>query len=217
MIVAQVVGGKVPSCVYCGTSAIGPVTGVTTYTFTGVSTSTAKSTRYFVVGLTTISPAIVSVTVDGISCTQLVNPQPNPGPFFVRTEFWGVALPVGTSSTVVVTISSSTNVRVGATFWSLYGLRSNTPYATVTTASLPATLDITGQARGIVLGLAGNSQVSGTFTWTGATQDYQTDQATNIMTRTGAHLTIAPGVNPVPLSLAFSASPSQWAISAAWR
>lgn len=115
-----------------------------TFTFSSLAIGTAAAGRYVVVGIeshnnTGGNSAISSVTVGGVSATQVVHSTTSDAASVA--DIWIAAVPTGTTANVVVNYSG-TQPRCGVTLWRMTG-SSGTAYQTKNTnSSLSQTIDV---------------------------------------------------------------------------
>lgn len=150
-------------------------TDATSYTFSGMALSAAATDRIIVVGITYFAVGggltTSSVTVAGISATQIAQTDAGVGGSTQRAELWAARVPTGTTGDVVVTISG-TAARCAAVTYALYGGGGGVGAFRTSTDnnSNPAVTSVVSDAGGVVITVAGaNDNV--TATTTGATED----------------------------------------------
>lgn len=201
MITAQVINGGLPSIVYCTQAGINGTS--SSFVFAAQPISNPKPRRFVVVGImVTSSLAISTVTIGGVTATPIVHHGTSG-----ISYLWGALVPTGTIANIVVTFTGSTTVVMGIGVWAVYSIRSLFPFAVVESSSSPANLSLNVPAHGVVIAMAGNEFIGGTYTWTGATADFSVLKALTVMGRSGSGFLVPSGASPyVPLSVAYSSS-----------
>ena len=151
-------------------------TDLTTYTFASQNLGTASGDRYIIVGVTardfgTTAKSISSVTVGGVSATQVVGVQ-GAGSGTTISALWIAAVPTGTTGNVVVTFSEQF-IKCDIALWAATAINSTaTDTATDTVVSgndLSGAVDVT--ANGAVIAIGATDADARTSTWTGVTED----------------------------------------------
>jgi hypothetical protein len=161
-------GGNPASVSYRAT--YNSTTDASSYTFTSADIGTATDRSIVVVAIHYRSSSISSVTVGGVSATQVVSVGAG-----LNTAIYRASGVTGTTANIVVNLSGTAS-RCLVAVYALYNLRSNTPYDSSTTFTLGGT----SQTRTLdtivdgVIVAAGSANASRTFTWTGATENYDT-------------------------------------------
>lgn len=206
-IATGAMGGVLPSVVYTGTQNSHANTN--TFTFASVAIGTASSRRYCVFAVQGIGSLITGVTVNGVAQTSVLSNNPN---------FYVVNITTGTTASVVVTMSVSTTQDVAVTAWAMYNIRSATPQATVTSNGVnPAALSLNVPNRGIVIGLAYSGNNGATYTWSGATLDFQQTSGVSNIPRSGASVAVTSAGSPRAVTCTYSASASPRAGALSFR
>lgn len=147
---------------------------LSTYTFTScdIGTDTNRSIVVVAVHATRGSSfSVSSVTIGGVSATQV-----NSSGSSLITSVWYAAGVTGTTGNIVVTMSGATT-RCLIGVYALYNLRSNTPVDSDTTFSISGTSlsrTINTRLDGVIIGAGSSSSSGRTYTWTGATENYDT-------------------------------------------
>lgn len=133
------------------------------HSFTGVGIGTAEATREVFVA--TYFGAPTALTVGGVSATLVVNNS--------VLKLWRATVPTGTTATVTATISAGTRLIISV--WSVFNLRSTTPFATASynagANATTHTTTINTEEHGILVA-AGSMTVAGgsvVTSWSGAT------------------------------------------------
>lgn len=158
-------GGGPLAATYVTTAS--SASGLTTYTFTGVSIGTASADRRIVIAAAARAASnltLSSVTVDGVSATVDYAPTTANGS---ATGFASIAAPTGTTATITVTWS-------GAAARSAIGIVAVTGGAlsvSSTAASNGSSATVTGVAGGFVLAQAYRQNIG---TWSGVTGAWTT-------------------------------------------
>ena len=138
-------------------------------THPGMNFGPANPKRYLIaaIGIVSSSSAITSVTIGGVTATQLVAVVSSFGS--VRTAFFIAAVPTGTSGDVTVNAGSGGVSSVA--LYSVVNLQSATPVATASNfGSSPLSMSLNGTNGGFILSSAYMSGSPGaTAAWTGLT------------------------------------------------
>lgn len=167
---------------------------LTTYTYTGVSFSTAAAGRKIVVsvhagfGGTTVS----TLTIGGISATFIQ--RANAGSNYV-VEMWEATVPTGTTGTIVVTWNAGQNFcSVGV--WAVYNAAATYSAAAVSSAD-PLSASVAIPANGCSIAAAHTADAA-TATWTTLTENYdeRADPTTFAARMSGASLAFGAASSP---------------------
>lgn len=166
-----------------------------TPSFASLTIGTADPTRVVIVGLGFSKSSgswganpISSVTIGGVSATQVGSQVLTPVGVDTVVSFYIAAVPTGTTATVAVTLAANTQ-RGFVSVWSATNLMSSTPTATNSatgTSSGPSaslTIPSLGFGLGFVMGRGASN------TWTNLTE--RNDQAVGADTASGADSTTA--------------------------
>ena len=116
-----------------------------------------------------------TVTVNGVSATELLYSESNVSNQIFGRSVWIASVPTGTSGDVVVNLSAGAWVSGSWAAVSLYRLVGfeSTAYDTATSTSAATTIDI--EAGGVVIaGFSGNSNITN-LSYTGLTSDEEED------------------------------------------
>lgn len=149
-----------------------------TVTLTGVAIGTPAPDRLVVavvLGRDSNARTISSVTIGGVAATAAVTSPSQNNP----TGIYYARVPAGTTADIVVTFSAATT-RMAVAVYTLTGYRNAAPAAVDqdydTTTTLSATL---ARPRDAVVIAGSITSSTGTFTWTGATEDADTAHSGN--------------------------------------
>jgi hypothetical protein len=150
-------------------------TGTNPRTWTSQDIGTAAADRHVVVGVPLRAAGnitISSVTVGGISATQLKTIDGEVGANTTSVDLWIAAVPTGTTASIVVTFSGAP-ARHGIAVWAVYG-STGTASASVSSLSNGSSTSLTVPAGGVAIGLAMSNVTGGTATSTatGLTEDF---------------------------------------------
>ena len=147
-----------------------------------LSIGTAAADRYVLVAITANGSStanLTSVTIGGVSATLYQNTTIGSGGSFCISAFAVLLVTTGTTANITLNYSGSFS-RSAIGIYNLNGLGSSTPVdhssdSTASASTLSLTLNST--AGGVILGVFSNRTTSGstTVTWTGATEDYDTN------------------------------------------
>lgn len=194
---------------------------LSSYSFASLSTGTAASDRYVLIGVAGKDNATnfswTSLTIDGNSATELIDSANTSST--VQAGFYILAVPTGTSSTIVVTPSEAlTSASVCS--WSITGLGSTTPITTNNAFSNTAaamTLDLNGLNAGdLMVVMAAEEDLAGAPTVSGVTsRGNATMGGAAEGTRTAFDGTASAGSNAI--SVDYSASNDSIGVSVALR
>lgn len=152
---------------YIGTTA--DVSTRTVYTFTNHAIGTASADRWVAVLINAGAAGgrtVSSVTINGVAA-QLDST--TNGSFTVPTTYAWLAVPAGTTATIVVTFSGACT-GCAVSVYALTGLSSGTPVDSDTSSSPGSGVTLTTPLNGVMLShiTAG----AGAMTWTGPTEDF---------------------------------------------
>lgn len=142
------------------------------YTFAASDIGTATDRSLVVVAIHYGSSSISSVTIGGVSATQVVAVGAG-----LNTAIYRAVVASGSTADIVVTMSG-TALRCLVSVYALYSLTSTTPVDSSTTvaisggSSLSRTIDT--RTDGVIIGAASANVGGVTFTWTGSTERYDT-------------------------------------------
>jgi hypothetical protein len=165
--------------------------------FTNVDIGPAAGNRYIVLTAhVTGTPVPSSITVGGVSMTAVITQD--------RIAIWRSNSPVtsGTTATVSIDFSSTQNVLIHV--YALYGL-DPTAVATSASAADPGVLNLNTVANGVVIAAA--QSYSGTIdSWTGVTQDQNTEFGGSSRWQAAASVLTTAAETPRTVSVDFSAS-----------
>ena len=157
------------------------------YTHSGASPSTevgaaigsATSDRLVFVSISGIKSTdnpITSVTIAGISATAASQVRRAVTGAFIFSEIWWVAVPTGTTATIVITASSDASLVLGTQVYKITGADTTTPIANSDTGSVASgnvTTDVTigNNEASIATAMTGLSTASETTTFANITED----------------------------------------------
>lgn len=150
----------------------------TSYTVAGASLGAAASDRYIVIVATTQSVTgaitVSSATIGGVAATSVTSQALS----VVAAHMWIAAVPSGITGDIVVNFSTTSDHHSVAV-WSITGLTSTTPIDTDGNAVEPPTaVTLTSEVGGVVIGAVWSADAV-TFSWSGATEDYDSTYVTN--------------------------------------
>jgi hypothetical protein len=180
------------------------------YTFTGASIGSEAADRIVVVAVASEGTGgaitIDSVTIGGNAATLAVKNSTNG-----RTVagIYYLAVPSGTTATIVVTISTGSPQRCVIGIWNVNGAASGTPYDTDTasnntggsTTTTLSGLDFADNSVGICCSTHGDG---GAVSWTNATERYDTATAEGNHRASGADLTQATATTTLDITITHS-------------
>jgi len=161
----------------------------TTYTFSSQSFGTADTDRYIVVGVGFVSrnepQTISSVTIGGVAATALTaRSEQDEGTWSSVAQFWIAAVPSGTTGDVVVALNAQASA-CGVGLWRLI-TDDITPHDTATDTADTISVNVNVQDGGGVCAIA-MCRNGSTTTWTGVTEDFDTDAQTGEYFTGGSH------------------------------
>jgi len=173
-------GGGTPAITFIGSTD--QITNGITQTYTSHSIGTASSDRLVVVGIASqcsSNATISGLTIGGVSATLVANA----ADLRLPVAMFSLLVTSGTTADIVATYSSSQNTStIGV--WTITGLSSTTAHDTGSSLALPPTDTLDIPAGGVAIGVAGQNDSTGTFSWTGLTEDY--DQQPESLISSGA-------------------------------
>lgn len=182
------------------------------YTFTSASLGAEGGNRRVLVtvsaGANTGPFNATNVSVAGVSASLLVSR--NATTETVYSAIWLAVVPTGTTGNIVVTFNGTVS-RMGIAVYAARNLTSDTPQAT-NTALQATNISVTGTSAGFVVGQATNNTTSAaTYTWAGATEDWDTRIESALISSSASGNKTAAG--PVTLSAMPSAVTTITAVS----
>lgn len=161
-------------------------TDAASYNFASVNLGTAASDRYIIACVASRvgsgTPTIDAVSIGGVAATPVVT-QVNTSSGSNRIGIYIAAVPTGTTGDVDVTFST-TMLRCVVTLYRATAINSATASDTDSSTSSDPTCSLNVPAGGFAIGTACVGSTTGTYTWTGITEDY--DAATEAFTMTSA-------------------------------
>lgn len=158
---------------YSYLTEVGDTSNSTTYNFSSVSFGAESATRQIIVGIVGVvnsNQSISSVTIGGVSATQVVQASNGGQPLGLY-----IANPTGTSGTVSVTFST-TMFRAHIGVWRMVAANSATAEDTISlgggsTGLQTGTIDHSAGGVIIAYGIGNNT---GNHGWTGVNEDFDT-------------------------------------------
>jgi hypothetical protein len=178
----------------------------TAHTYATQAIGTAAADRLVFVGVASqiVSPTISTLTIGGITATQVPGSMVNLGAVQGQTEWWWALVPSGTTADIIVTYSANQSGSTRIFVYSVVGADTTTPYSDVKTvvgSAASQSLSLTIPASGGGMGIASStSRGAASYTWSNLTED--TDQGT---TGTSASST-TPGTVTVTITPSTSTS-----------
>lgn len=154
---------------------------------------TASASRYVIIGVSSSATGaaapgtILGATIGGITAT-IIDQGVSGTNGGSASAILIAAVPTGTSGTVAITYNASvTYVTLGS--WSATGLSSTAANAHGTSGSAPGTFSLGTLNGGFAIGVAtSSSDSSGAgFSWSGLTEQYDTDTSGTLTDAGGAH------------------------------
>ncbi len=164
----------------------------TTYTFSGASIGTASGDRIVIVTIgsrANLARSISSVTIAGVTATAIATANDTSGGADIAAMY-AAAVPTGTTGNIVVTFSAAM-LRCAIGVFAMTGASGVTPHATMTdntisTGVFTGTIDC--PANGAIVGTAfGSGNGSQAATWSGITEDFDTQPETTSNNVSAAH------------------------------
>ncbi len=189
---SMMMGGSVTPATITFTETGVSATDGTSFTFSGKSIGTAAANRKVAVAIcgrkdTTGAYSVSTVTVGGISASQIVDNFAEVGGIILGVALWQADVPTGTTADVVVTFSANT-LDCGIGLFAVYGAAAAAD-ATATSTANPCTTTINVPANGVSMGVATTYTTNPTYTWdAGLTERWDTgiDPPGSGITFTGA-------------------------------
>lgn len=153
--------------------------GASTFNFNGFDIGEADANRFLVAALTarenTIGGALSSVTIGGLTATDLATATLSDSGRTLIASLHGVTVPTGTTADVVLNLNKTFN-HGACTLYKLMGLNSTTPDDTDTdtsAASRTVTMNLTPLNGAVALAAAAfDGNASSDAAWTQVTEDY---------------------------------------------
>ena len=155
----------------------------TTFTFSGKSIGAAAANRRVYVGVfgSSAQSSISSVTIGGNTATNHVSRNDSNR----LAGIYSYPLTTGTTANIVVTFPGSEN-RCFIGVWAAYGADA-TPHDTLSSGASSSTGTIDIPEGGALIAYAHNNGGSATFTWAGATEDFDDVPSGGTESHSGAH------------------------------
>lgn len=176
----------------------------------------AGETRYIVVVGSVIGSATInSVTIGGVTATIVAEGNDANTHAFVAIA----AVPAGTSGSVQITLSDTSDVDSGLATYRLMNPKSATPFDTASQAAAGAnsvTISLDTVAGGGAVGVAAGLNTA-TITWTGLTEDFENDVSGSNERCTGAHLSPTTAAAPLSVTAGAASSADLAGASASWE
>lgn len=184
------------SFAYINGSAASSGTDQATYTFSGVPFGSPAATRTIIVavaGRAGTNRSISSVTVGGVTATEITQSSNTSGGFDSITGIYRADVPAGASGSVVVTFSG-TMVRAGIAAYRMEAGAAGAHAFTALNTSTAGTIDV--PAGGAALAVAFTNAVA-TATWSGLTEDtdVQIESASSFSTASGTFESAQSGLS----------------------
>lgn len=199
-------------------TSAGSATDLTTYTFSDQTFGTASSDRYIVLTINSRdagenNPQVSSVTIGGVSASivvQDVNQATNANISAIAIA----AVPTGETGDVVITFNTEV-LRCVIALYKVTELYQTTPSDTdSSTASSPSvSLDI--PAKGFSIATACTASDSGTFSWTGLTENH--DSIVEFLTASSASSEFISQQSGLTITATPNTSSNQVGVFASWR
>lgn len=148
-------------------------------TWAGLSLGTAASDRKIIVGVTrrigTGTLVINTLTVGGVSATRIATFNIASG---YQIEFWGAAVPTGTTGDVVVNVAEAGVGRISVILWRTTGVQSFTATDsktdnTISSRTLAVSLNVSANGAGFAATYFNQGNLA-TTVWSGLTERYST-------------------------------------------
>lgn len=193
------------------------------YTFSSVDIGTASAGRYVIVSFTgtnvSASRSVSSVTIGGVTATQLLSSGASGGGAFIDFAVYIAKVPTGTTGDIVITWSAA-QLRCGYAVWAATGVLSTTAVDTAsgsTATSTAQTRDVNTLLGGAVIG-SSTTNSSGTATWAGLTEQadsIQYDSTDTTVQMSTAHADNVAAETPRTVTCALTAGDPRvsWTVS----
>jgi hypothetical protein len=194
----------------------------TIYTFSGASLGTEASGRVIVVcvssGQDNEIRTISSVTVAGNSCRINAQTGADGGSVAGAVGIASLVLASGTTGDIVVTFSSAAPRNCGITVYNVTGLSGETEFDFASSTSDPASMTISVEDGGCIIGVTNDRNTAGTVTWTGITEDVDdTIEASTSTTHSTAFEVFETGETDKSVTADLSTTPNAYsAVVVSW-
>lgn len=180
-----------------------------TKTWAGLSLGTAASDRKIIVGVTrrigTGTLVINTLTVGGVSATKIATFNIASG---YQIDFWGAAVPTGTTGDVVVNVAEAGVGRISVMLWRTVGLQSFTATDsktdnTISSRTLAVSLNVSAKGAGFAATYFNQGNLA-TTVWSGLGEDYSTASSDGGARVDGAHTDYATAQTGLSVSEVFT-------------
>lgn len=189
---------------------------LSSYSFTSQPIGSAQADRYVIVGIgwANLSPTISSVTIGGVSATNIATNANANG----NSALYIALVPTGTTANVDIAFSGATGIHCGIAVWSATGLLSTTAVSSGNnSSSATPSVTLTTVNGGFVVAYAhvgsNTSYSNTTVPWTGVTQSWAGNVISNNRPHGGGSVaTTGSNVSPSPTFVGGNGS----LVAAAW-
>ena len=180
-------------------------------TWAGLSLGTAASDRKIIVGVTrrigTGTLVINTLTVGGVSATRIATFNIASG---YQIEFWGAAVPTGTTGDVVVNVAEAGVGRISVILWRTTGVQSFTATDsktdnTISSRTLAVSLNVSAKGAGFAATYFNQGNLA-TTVWSGLGEDYSTASSDSGARVDGAHTDFATAQTGLSVSEVYTIS-----------
>lgn len=186
------------------TESVVDTTDASAFTYSAVALGDADTDRLIVVctggtGTTVGNRNVSTLTIGGVSASLIVTLDHQASSIYV-SEMWSAVVPTGTTGDIVVTWNNTMTMN-GIGVYRVMGA-DTTPHATATDASDASglTVDINVEAGGAIIGYSSVDN-TGTFVWSGLTEDFDEAVETTLWFHSGAHDEFEDAVTPQTITV----------------
>ena len=147
---------------------------LSSYTTTALPIGVADATRFALIGIAvndTAANSISTVSIGGVSATKITASLATNT--FRLIEWWWAPIPTGSADVTITVTLTATALDFFLALFTMIGSATATVYDTATSIVDPAALNLDIPNNGAAVA-AGWSNLSGTATWTGLTEAFET-------------------------------------------
>jgi hypothetical protein len=209
-------GGVVKDMTYGGTYSA--ASSVTSHSHAGCNLGNGDSSRIVVIGILVRGvinpPTISNVVIAGVSATGILTHDNGR----MSISLYAAKVPSGATGTITYTTSASSPSII--TVHSMYGIDSVTPTLTDTVVDASTDLSNNVLSGDILLGVGGGRDGTGNTTWTGLTEDSDTNldyDGGAVVLFTSAHYKTLAAESPRTLTCALPGLSNRLAVLSLWR
>lgn len=199
-------------------------TNLTTYTFTSANLGTVVANRYIIVsavGIQNTVRTLNSLTVAGVTATQIQNVSVNPAGGTRLASLWAVAMPSNSTGNIVMTFNGLMGRAGYAAWWATSSYDMTSPYDSANNTAISGgsfSVTVNTPSGGVAIAADVESVTSGTATtvWTGVSVDYNDSfPGATTQGQSGAHTSVAAGT--LTMTASITNGTNCVVVGASWR